>query len=47
MCSITIGAKSEYASRLTGSMLESKGMRAIFQKKCKKMLKKGTKGQNI
>ena len=28
-------------------MLESKVMRAIFQKKGKKMLKKGTKGQNI
>ena len=43
MCSITIGTKSEYASRLTGPILESEGMRAIFQKKGKKMLEKGTK----
>ena len=31
----------------TGPILESKGMGAIFQKKGKKMLKGGKKGQNI
>ena len=31
----------------TGPILESKGMCAIFQKKGKKMLRKGKKGQNI
>ena len=31
----------------SGPVLESKGMRAIFQEKGKKMLKKGKKGQNI
>ena len=47
ICDANKSRARHYHSFHPGPILESNGMRAIFQKKGKKYVKKGKKGQNI